>query len=162
MKFRVQKLVEVGYDRESTVNYAQKWAFKRNPRFSNFDDYGGDCTNFISQCLFAGCGVMNYTLTFGWFYINYLKYAPAWTGVNFLYNFLISNKVTGPYGKVVERNQVEIGDVIQLQNKRGEYHHSLIITSIKNDELYVSSHSMDSFNRPLSSYTYHNLRYIHI
>ncbi|MDD4110259.1 MAG: amidase domain-containing protein [Clostridia bacterium] len=162
MNFKKQKLVEVGYDRKSAVKYAQKWAFERNPRFINFDNYGGDCTNFVSQCIYAGCGVMNFTPTFGWFFINYLKYAPAWTGVIYLYNFLISNNNVGPYGKVVERNQVEIGDIIQLQNKMGEYHHSLIITSIRNGELYVASHSMDSFNRTLLSYSYHNLRYIHI
>ena len=35
------------------IAYARKWAFSRNPAYYDFDDIGGDCTNFISQCLQA-------------------------------------------------------------------------------------------------------------
>jgi AraC family cel operon transcriptional repressor len=47
------------YDRESAVMYAHEWAYRRNPRFYDFEKIGGDCTNFISQCIYAGCGIMN-------------------------------------------------------------------------------------------------------
>ena len=53
------------YDRQAAVTYAHRWAYHRNPDFYNFDELGGDCTNFASQCLYAGSGVMNYTPTFG-------------------------------------------------------------------------------------------------
>ena len=56
------------YDGARAAAYAQKWAFGRNPDYYNFDNIGGDCTNFASQCIFAGCGVMNYSPLFGWFY----------------------------------------------------------------------------------------------
>lgn len=46
------------YDRYSAVMYAHKWAYDRNPRYYNYDKIGGDCTNFASQCLLAGNGVM--------------------------------------------------------------------------------------------------------
>ena len=39
------------YNREAAVAYAQKWWNSHNPKFPVFDV---DCTNFISQCLFAG------------------------------------------------------------------------------------------------------------
>ena len=48
------------YNREKAIVYAQKWAYARNPNYYNFDHVGGDCTSFISQCLYAGTGVMNY------------------------------------------------------------------------------------------------------
>ena len=47
------------YNRTSAIIYAKKWSLSRNPRYYNFDDIGGDCTNFISQCLFAGSNKMN-------------------------------------------------------------------------------------------------------
>ena len=50
----------VNYDRQSAVDYAKLWAKARNSRYMNFDGMGGDCTNFASQCLFAGTGIMNY------------------------------------------------------------------------------------------------------
>ncbi|MDE7439525.1 MAG: amidase domain-containing protein, partial [Clostridia bacterium] len=42
------------YNRELAYEYAKKWAFKRNPEFYNFNNIGGDCTNFASQCIYAG------------------------------------------------------------------------------------------------------------
>ena len=42
------------YDRRAAVEYAHKWAFGRNPEFYDFSEIGGDCTNFASQCLYAG------------------------------------------------------------------------------------------------------------
>ena len=70
-------LKELGYDRQRAVAYARRWAYSRNPLFYNFTGIGGDCTNFISQCLLAGCCVMNCTPTFGWYYRNASDRAPA-------------------------------------------------------------------------------------
>ena len=42
---------EQEYEREKAVQYAKKWAYGRNPEYFNFDPIGGDCTNFISQCI---------------------------------------------------------------------------------------------------------------
>jgi hypothetical protein len=44
---------EIGYDRARALAYAEKWALSRNPAYFSFDGLGGDCTNFISQCLYA-------------------------------------------------------------------------------------------------------------
>ena len=54
------------YNREKAVEYAIKWAYKRNPKYYNFDSVGGDCTSFISQCIYAGSGIMNYKKHIGW------------------------------------------------------------------------------------------------
>ncbi len=40
------------YEHELAVKYAKKWALSRNPKYYNFDPIGGDCTSFVSQCLF--------------------------------------------------------------------------------------------------------------
>ncbi len=58
------------YNRQAAVAYAHRWAFGRNPAYSNFDGMGGDCTNFASQCLYAGTGIMNFTPTYGWYYLS--------------------------------------------------------------------------------------------
>ena len=43
--------VEKEYNREHALQYAKKWALSRNPLCYNFSGIGGDCTNFVSQCL---------------------------------------------------------------------------------------------------------------
>lgn len=53
------------YDRKAAVLYAHAWAYGRNPAFYDYEQVGGDCTNFASQCIFAGCGIMNFTPTYG-------------------------------------------------------------------------------------------------
>ena len=58
------------YDRRAAVLYAHRWAYGRNPAFYDYEHLGGDCTNFASQCIYAGSGVMNFTPTFGWYYID--------------------------------------------------------------------------------------------
>ena len=35
-------------------SYAETFALKPNPNYKYFEHIGGDCTNFISQILFAG------------------------------------------------------------------------------------------------------------
>ena len=57
------------YNRKAAVAYAHHWACSRNPRFYDYENIGGDCTNFASQCLYAGTDIMNFTPVFGWYYI---------------------------------------------------------------------------------------------
>ena len=80
----------IPYNRIVAVNYARKWAFGRNPAYYNFDGIGGDFTNFVSQCLYAGSGIMNFTPIFGWYYLSLSDRTASWTGVEYLYNFLVN------------------------------------------------------------------------
>ena len=163
-------LVDIPYNRARAIEYARRWALSRNPLFLDFTGRGGDCTSFVSQCIFAGCGVMNYTETFGWYYITSNNRAPAWAGVDEFFDFitgapefLAQNGGTGPRGfNVTDANDIEIADVIQLQNSRGEFYHSLIISDITNEDILVCAHSDDALDRPLSTYNYASLRVIHI
>lgn len=154
-------MVITQYNRQLAVNYAKQWAFKRNPKYFNFDNLGGDCTNFVSQCIYAGSSIMNFSPIFGWYYNNLSDRTPSWTGVEYLYNFLISNKNAGPFGNTVDSDKTAIGDIIELGNT-SVFYHSMIITNISNGIIYTASHTSDSFDRPLSSYRYNNIRYLHI
>ena len=46
-------LITLEYDRARAVEYARRWALARNPLFLDFTGLGGNCTNFVSQCIFA-------------------------------------------------------------------------------------------------------------
>lgn len=154
------------YDRNSAVSYAQKWAFSRNPKYYNFDLIGGDCTNFVSQCIYAGSKIMNYNKTNGWYYKNGNEKSPSWTGVEFLYNFLINNTGIGPSGEEISPMQLKIGDIAQLSFSGQKFEHSLLIVNISdiNDlsQIYIASHTLDSYNKPISKYNFEKIRFIHI
>ncbi len=150
------------YNREQAIEYAQKWAYKRNPRYYNYDALGGDCTNFISQCIYAGSKVMNYNKIYGWYYNNANDKSPSWTGVEFLYNFLISNTKKGPTAENTSKDKMEIGDIVQLSFDGIKFAHTIIIVGIENDKIYGASHTFDSYYRNLDSYIYKKARFIHI
>lgn len=155
-------LTNVQYNRSAVLEYADKWALARNPRYLNFDGMGGDCTNFASQCIYAGCGVMNYTPTFGWYYIDGNRRSPSWTGVRFLYNFLINNKDVGPYAVIVDKHDIQVGDIVQLGDANGHFYHTPVVTDIRDNRIYVAAHTFDAYMRPLDTYVYSTIRYLHI
>lgn len=152
---------EISYDRNAAVKYARAWAMERNPRYYDFEHIGGDCTNFVSQCIFAGAKVMNYTPTFGWYYHSLSNRAPAWSGVKYLYDFLIKNQSVGPYASIASQQKVFPGDIVQFRKKNGYYYHTSIITSVS-PVILVCAHSYDAIDRPLSSYNYEEVRFLHI
>lgn len=156
------------YNREKAVAYARKWALSYNPAFFNFEDYGGDCTNFVSQCIYAGAGIMNFTDTFGWYYISSYDRTPSWTGVQFLYNFITANEGISVFADVVEFYEVQIGDFVQLNNE-GVYHHSLLISEITDYDyenplanIKVCAHTYPALDKPLSMYNFDEIRFLHI
>ena len=154
------------YQREKAVKYAKLWAYSRNPKYYNYDKIGGDCTNFISQCIFAGADIMNYQKSNGWYYINANQKSPSWTGVEFLYRFLITNKSVGPFGREVLSKEIEIGDIVQLSFDGEKFEHTLmIVNKIEKDninQVYITSHTYDNFNKPITDYVYKKIRWIHI
>lgn len=155
-------MIEIAYDREKATAYAKKWAFGRNPAYYNFNLIGGDCTNFASQCIYAGAGVMNFTPVLGWYYKSLNDRSPSWTGVEYLYNFLTANEGVGPFAKEVPLNELEIGDIVQLGTSTGDFYHSPVVVAIRNGMIFVAAHTNDAFNRPLSSYNFAKARGIHI
>lgn len=155
------------YNRKAAVAYAHQWAYRRNPAYYDYEKIGGDCTNFASQCLYTGTGVMNYTPTYGWYYIDANNKAPAWTGVVYFYNFLTRTEVSqGPFGREATLEQMEPGDFVQLGFKKAVFSHTPIIVSIGNpptlDNTLVAAHSYDADWRPLSTYYVQELRFLHI
>lgn len=157
---------EIEYDRQRVLEYAKKWAYDRNPKYYNFDNVGGDCTSFISQCIYEGAKTMNYSKEKGWYYINGNNKSPSWSGVEFLYNFLTNNKSVGPYGEQIEQHKIQIGDIAQLSFNGNKFEHTLLIVNIENkanlNKIYIATHTFDSYNKRISSYNFQKIRFIHI
>lgn len=159
----------IEYDRAAVVAYARKWAFSRNPQYYNFDGLGGDCTNFASQCLFAGAPIQNETPIFGWFYRSLQNRAPAWTGVEFFYRFLIDNAKEGgvgdgrgPFAQEIDFSELQIGDFVQFGRMTGDFYHTPVIVGFSNGVPLVAAHSNDAFNRPITTYQYAQIRCLRI
>ena len=152
---------EIPYNREAAVGYTRRWALGRNPAYYDFENIGGDCTNFASQCIYAGAQIMNYTSVLGWYYRSSYDRTASWSGVEYLYKFLVNNRGAGPYARVVQEREAMPGDIVQLGTESGVFYHSPVITSIT-PTILIAAHTYDALDRPLSAYAYEVARFLHI
>ncbi|MDP5275008.1 amidase domain-containing protein [Chengkuizengella axinellae] len=119
------------YQRLKVKSYADAWWEKPNPDFRAFND---DCTNFVSQCIYAGGASMNYTKnrTSGWWYHSDREqdgWSFSWTVSQCLKNYLLS-KSSGLRAETVEDpEQLQVGDVIFYDwDGDSKFQHSAIVT----------------------------------
>ena len=110
---------------------------------------------------------MNFTPTYGWYYIDANRKSPSWTGVPYLYNFLIRDSFSmGPLAEPCQLEDLLPGDIVQLSFKGEEFQHSPIVVSVGNpatlENVLIAAHSYDADYRPLSTYEYRKIRFLHI
>lgn len=150
------------YNRKAAVNYARKWALDRNPAYKDYELWGGDCTNFISQCLKNSQIPMDYTgnnVLQKWYWNSDSSRTPTWTAAEPFYKYIIGNnnentKKFGIYARNANYNELEIGDIVQLVFDNNAYH-SMIISEVILDGEYlidylVCQHTYDLLDYPLS------------
>ena len=161
-------MILLPYRRQQAVAYAHYWAYRRNPAYYDFEAIGGDCTNFASQCLYAGTGVMNFTPTYGWYYRSPEDRAPAWSGVEFFYNFLTRAEPSpGPIATASEDLRLaRPGDMIQFLFDGDVFQHTPVVISTDGSgdpgRIFVAAHSNDADCRPMDTYAYQRYRLLHI
>lgn len=125
---------EVRYRRDEAAAYADRWWKDGNPEFEVFDV---DCTNYVSQCLFAGGAPINYTgkRETGWWYKGYNGaqewWSFSWAVSDSLERYLSGQRTSGLRAEAMERaDQLSLGDIIQYDwDGNGHYQHSTIVTA---------------------------------
>lgn len=147
------------YDREKARDYARKWALSRNPAYHDYEEWGGNCTNFISQCVHAGKIPFDNQPPYIWYWYSDYSRTPSWTSAEAFYQYLINNNTSktqnfGVYARNAEYNELEIGDIAQLVYE-GKAFHTMMITEVilEDDYLidyYESQNTYDLLDYPLS------------
>lgn len=165
------------YSRTAAVNYAVRYALKPNPAYRYFklnENTGGDCANFLSQCLFAGGAPMIYNSNNQWWYnnkgtskVNDDTWTTSWTVAHALYWLLKINNESNLYGpkglEVSNASMLQPGDLVFFENNNGIKFHSAIVTSISNNVPLISHHSFEALNIPFnSSWPANKLRFLKI
>lgn len=170
------KTAETEYDRNAAVIYANSWYHTRSPEFFAYDTLGGNCNNFVSQCLYAGGIPMDYRGDAQWkHYSSTLNEkstesgrSTSWTGVSQFYTYAKNNTDFGMAATVDACFFSALnGDVFQVRDA-DDWSHSVIVTDlIKNAEgviidFAVNSNTVDRRNFPISAYPRTELRLIKI
>ena len=150
------------YDREYARDYARRWALGRNPAYKDYELWGGDCTNFISQCLRSGNIPMDYNgenVLEKWYWNSDKSRTPTWTAAQPFYRYIIGNntentKNFGIYARLAQYNELEIGDIVQLVYDNNAYHNMMVTEVILDGEYLIDylicQHTYDLLDYPLS------------
>ena len=141
------------YDRLKVQAYANTWWNSYNPQYLFFEN--DDCTNFVSQCLFAGNAPMNYTgkREIGWWYQGRIGkqelWSFSWTVADSLRRYLTGGSNYWHAERVNLPQELTIGDVISYDfDGNGHYQHSTVVSKMDvNGMPLISAHTTDSHNR---------------
>jgi len=128
----------IPYRREDAVAYAELWWNKSNPEYETFEV---NCTNYVSQCLFAGGAPMNYTgrRESGWWYKGRQGgrewWSYSWAVANALEGYLSRPRALGLRAeRVASPYDLALGDVICYDwDGSGRYQHTTVVTGFAPD-----------------------------
>ncbi|PTM57980.1 amidase domain-containing protein [Desmospora activa] len=142
-----------GYDRAKARDYAYQWWNSRNNEQYGFYsrerdcvDCWYDCTNFTSQAMVAG-GLVQWKSDPWWYYSD-TKPSYAWGLANSQYKHL--QQRAEPANSLSE---LKVGDIVHADiNGDGHINHSAIITKIELGQIYVTQHTTDRKDAPLSTW----------
>jgi hypothetical protein len=140
------------YNYAAMATYAEKYWKNYNTAYRRFNNAGGDCTNYVSQSLYAGGWKHAPTSTEDydtWWY-GTSGQSDSWVGVNEWSWFTQTAKRSTALANAY---QMDIGDVLQVDfDKDGAKDHTMI-TSYRNTSgvPYLTYHDTDTYRRSLSS-----------
>lgn len=141
-----------GYNRKRAGEYADLWWNSYNPQYLGFEV---DCSNYVSQCLFAGGAPMNYTgkRGSGWWYHGQSSkrelWSYSWAVADSLRRYLASSRSHLRAEVVNSPSKLQVGDVISYSWKgNGHYGHSTVVSAIAEDGMpLVNAHTVNSRHR---------------
>ncbi|PZD95621.1 hypothetical protein DNH61_13960 [Paenibacillus sambharensis] len=144
---------EIPYRRDLAAAYADRWWNESNPAYELFDV---NCTNYVSQCVFAGHAPMNYTgrRESGWWYKGRTGgrewWSYSWSVSNALAGYLSGDRPQGLRAEVVRSpEQLQLGDVIAYDwDGSGRYGHSTVVTAFDRQGMpLVNANTVSSRHR---------------
>ncbi len=142
----------IRYNRQQAAQYVDLHWNDPNPEYIHFDV---DCTNYVSQCLFAGAAPMNYTgkRESGWWYRGSKPGSEQWSfswAVAHSLRWHLGSSRSGLRGvEVPGPNQLQLGDVIVYDfTGNNQFQHSTIVTAFDSSGMpLVNAHTSNSKHR---------------
>lgn len=181
------------YNRTAAVNYANIHAKARLGNYNTdwYETLSSDCTNYVSQALYAGenkappnmRGMPIYPRnhTNDWYNNLYdplddtisdptlFNGSLSWQNVSAQYTFITGNTSrAGPYGEEKFLCYVNVGDIVQIY-KKGTWSHAGILVSASTEgncsdpnNYKINAHTDDRYQDTLAVWALYTKRFIHI
>lgn len=156
------------YDRQAAVDYAMEWVEQRNDYWPDYGIYGGNCQNYISQCLDAGGIPMDPYGAYVWKWYGdtpnnsagTFGRSASWSGVEEFRDYAENNDGFGLVAQVeAPLDSGEIGDILEL-GTQNDWKHTVLIVDVITDEkgntvdYLINSNTANLRNFPAGAYGY--------
>jgi hypothetical protein len=146
------------YNRAAAVMYAINYVFNPNSNYPDYSNYGGDCTNFASQCLEAGGWTQISSGTNKWFHNkgyttppSSTYRSPSWTSASSLQAFL--NRSSRVASSPASSRDLNIGDILQLTSSSSAYHTTIVSRrTVVNGITKIEVHYRNASGYPAQAY----------
>ena len=120
----------VNYNPSSAVAYAKQYWNNYNPNYPNYNSSGGDCANFVSQCLYAGGIPQDGTWYNG---------SSAWISCTAQINYFKSKGYTViDYAKA---SDIKVGNPVYYYNGNSMAHTAICVGYSSNGTPLVAAHN---------------------
>ena len=160
------------YNRSKAASYARTYAMSYNPNYPNYGypNGNGDCTNFVSQCVYDGGMPMRIGSTDAYWYYNSSGRSPSWAGADYFMRHWTKVRSSSYYGRAYEvriytkdyimNNKatfgsfLSIGDIVQVLNETdSKASHSIIVSEkTSNTDINYCAHSANTLNGDIFSF----------
>lgn len=150
------------YSRDDAVKYAKKYYKNYNSNYPDWGNLGGDCANFVSQCLHAGgkSMVKGEATSFAYWFssgntTDTNKVSSTWRGADAFRHFWQSN--ASKYKKFTSYDGMYAygfkGDAATFLTPNGRGYHTVIIVDYdtKNKDLVYAAHTISTKSGSLKS-----------
>lgn len=141
----------LSYDPKKAAAYADKYVNPNikgsidssyyNPAYNNFNGVGGDCTNFASQCLYAG----GLPMTDEWYYKSASNYSSTWTFSRYHFQYMsgIGKAVWNP-----SASDIYMGSPVYYRSAGGQNisHTTICVGTNSAGTPVVNSHNKDYYH----------------
>ena len=149
------------YNGQGAANYVTSHWNSNVPGSWYFQTHGGDCTNFISWCLKNGGGWQTTDQWYSnWPYWTGSSHSNSWTVANDFGSYMISSGRASAcsLGHHPWNDYFDVGDIVLMDNRDGQnnpypdgrWDHTMIVTGINGDQMYMTYHTTNTVGKPLT------------
>ncbi|MEW6623078.1 MAG: amidase domain-containing protein [Bacillota bacterium] len=129
-----------------------QYSFQYNPKYKNYTDKGGDCTNFASQVMYEG-GNFSQDSTWNYDY-NDGQASKSWANAASFNEYMLNSGrasviAYGPYHEVVKDSYKLLpGDYVAFEEEGEVAHISIVTGADSKGYALVNSHTSDRYRAP--------------
>lgn len=167
------------YNSTLAKNYANTYWNTTNPPYYLWNYDGGDCTNFVSQAIYAGEGKTppdtsgmttspTRSYSYDWYYVWNNSGSLPWIRVQSQYDFITGNTSRiGPYGSgSYSYCDARVGDVIQISDGSSWFHEGIVVAAstpcVGLQSIYIDAHDTNRYYMQLTGWSAYDMRVIRV